>query len=352
MINNLQVLRSIGAIMIFIHHFGFNEPISRSIGDFAVAIFMMLSGFVLCAAHQEKYVKTKSHPTIKYFICTRILKIYPLYFVSLLVMLYLYRFEGNPVAIILDLLLLQSWIPNSEYYFSGNAPAWFLSSIFFSYLIFFPFIKLITGKSRIIKYVVIGSIYTVYLLLVLTIPSQWVTAIIYINPVMQSACFILGIILWQLYNKVKSYNVNYISVLVAVLVCVIFDIIAIKYNIPERFTLAIWWWFPASTLILSLSMTDRLNNIISKILKNKHILAFGNASFSFYLIHVPWLVTTRIIMHKLNINIPLGLEFALSLTLLIPISILINKYFDKPSYTLLNKALNKSLIKLQRSSTQ
>lgn len=352
MINNLQVLRAFGAIMIFIHHFGFNEPISRTFGDFAVAIFMILSGFVLCAAHQEKYIETGKSPSIKIFICKRIFKIYPLYIVSLFVMLYLYRFNCNPIAILLDIFLLQSWIPNAEYYFSGNGPAWFLSSIFFCYFMFFPLLKLITHRYEKLKYYIIGIIYIIYFIIVLIIPTPWENAIIYINPIMQTTSFLLGIILWQIYKRFNNYKPGYYIVILAICICVIFDIIAIQYNIQERYTLSSWWWIPSSVLVISLSLTDPIDNAISKIIKNKFILAFGNASFSFYVIHVPWIIATRILMNKLNINLTLGVEFALSLTLLIPISIIINRYFDKPSYKLLNNIFKTSQLKPNAVSKQ
>ena len=54
MIKSLQSLRGVAAIMIVAHHFGFNSGMVDSFGDCAVAIFMMLSGFVLTLGYHER----------------------------------------------------------------------------------------------------------------------------------------------------------------------------------------------------------------------------------------------------------------------------------------------------------
>lgn len=47
----------------------------------------------------------------------------------------------NILAVLADVLLLQSWYPANAVTFYLNGPAWFLSDIMFCYAVFVPFIS-------------------------------------------------------------------------------------------------------------------------------------------------------------------------------------------------------------------
>ena len=57
--------------------------------------------------------------------------------------------------------------------------------------------------------------------------------------------------------------------------------------------------------------------------------------------YMPWLHTTRGTMSKLNIDLPLIVEFAISLPLLVIVSIIVNRFFEIPVSHCLNSLLNR-----------
>lgn len=162
MIYSLQTLRALGAIFIVIHHLGFKNSIVASMGDCAVSIFMMLSGFVLTAAFYDR-AKRKQLPSFRSFIIKRLVKIYPLYFVGMLFMMGLDKFHISPKIAAADFLMLQSWVPDNNWFFSANAPLWFVSDLMLCYCLFLPVLKVLVGNRQFFKYSVARFIPLIYI---------------------------------------------------------------------------------------------------------------------------------------------------------------------------------------------
>lgn len=113
-------------------------------GHLGVALFFVMSGFL--SAYNYLDTMDTEHITVKScvkFSYNKITKLYPLYFAMMLIPLagQVYGAINGLISwgkvfgkFAADALLLQSWIPINEYYFSLNGPAWYLSSIGFSYL--------------------------------------------------------------------------------------------------------------------------------------------------------------------------------------------------------------------------
>ena len=104
-------------------------------GDCGVAFFLMLSGFVLSLRYGGKLREGSFH--YGRFLKRRFLKLYPLHLLCLVFFLAVAR-PRLDLSVLLNALLLQSWVPRPDYYFSCNSVSWFLSSLFFCYLLF-PF---------------------------------------------------------------------------------------------------------------------------------------------------------------------------------------------------------------------
>lgn len=148
MIQNLQSLRGLAAILIFYHHYGFSSTIVQSFGDFGVVFFMMLSGFVLyMSAERRRNIEGKI-PTARKFMQSRLTKIYPLYLLCWISAIIIMPYSGSQIGKILGLFALQSWVPAADVYFSGNAVAWFISDIIFCYLLFTPIHRLIINRPH------------------------------------------------------------------------------------------------------------------------------------------------------------------------------------------------------------
>lgn len=135
---SLDILRVGCTLCVFLCHASFLLPatINDYIGTltgFVLELFFILSGFVATVTwnDQPRYFQRK------------ILKVWPLHFVMYLacfVLQYLYSPEAFSIIdsvkqTVVNLLLLQSWTPNEVYVYSYNGVTWFLSSLFFCYLL-------------------------------------------------------------------------------------------------------------------------------------------------------------------------------------------------------------------------
>lgn len=334
MIKSLQSLRAIGALMIFIHHFGFENRIITSFGDCAVNWFMMMSGFVLCAAHENRlaplYASGLLKPTasdVRRFMVKRIKHIAPLYFLALLLMLFLRRYEFNFASLIASGLMIQSWIPLREFYFGYNSPAWFVSDIMFCYLLFLPLLWFISYYRRgaIRLFVGILVVYGALLWLIPESPDEG-NFFFYILPLMQLPSFVIGMIMWQIASKLRTISTpTHCNTLILCALLIIALTMAGYGFFPQRINLSSYWWPSTALLLIILTITDSANCLMSRLLHWRPLIALGNASMAFYLLHLPWLYASRILLDKLNQTIPAAIQLPGSILLLALISVAIHR---------------------------
>lgn len=287
MIKSLQSIRFIFALMIFIHHF--YQPQIEQFGSFPVAFFFILSGFVLTMGYSERILKGE----ITYFsyICKRIIHIFPLNWVALILALFVpidwnmnlnYYITHIPSA-----FLLQSWIPLSSIYFSGNAVAWFLSDIFFFYLVFPYILRLLSSKY---KHFMMAVVLLLYLVLIHIVPDSWNHPLIYINPMLRIVDFCIGIylcLLWKAFphENRSSFYFNSVIELLAGIISVFF--ILVYPFIAVRYSLASLYWIPSVILILAFVKSESGGGgIFSRMLSYRYLTYLGSLSFAFYMFHL------------------------------------------------------------------
>lgn len=131
----------IAAISIVIYHFGLdvypfnigyiNQVFSHA--NLGVSYFFVLSGFVLIIAYGNKDVID-----FKIFIKNRLARIYPLYFLGIILSIFfsVIRLDLNMNDLFLNLFVLQNWVSGTFY--AINYPAWSICAEFFFYCSF-PF---------------------------------------------------------------------------------------------------------------------------------------------------------------------------------------------------------------------
>ena len=120
-------------MMIFMSHFAYRDIRAFDAGgDCGVAFFFMLSGFVCSLGYGHRL----REGTFNYagFIWKRFMKLYPLHLLCLLFYLVVSH-SPLDLKVLLNILLLQSWVPDADWYFSCNSVSWFLSSLLFCYLV-------------------------------------------------------------------------------------------------------------------------------------------------------------------------------------------------------------------------
>lgn len=137
MIKDLQSLRFIFVLLVFMSHITWTDTSFDFGGECGVAFFFILSGFVLSVGFGAK-VETgmfRRRP----FLIKQLLKFYPLHIIMMIVMLLMDMRIGmytEPYLLLPNILLLQSWFPDDKFYFVANGSSWFLSDMMFFYLMF------------------------------------------------------------------------------------------------------------------------------------------------------------------------------------------------------------------------
>lgn len=141
-IDSLQAVRAIACILAFMHHCYITD-----FGVQGVAIFFMLSGFLMCRSYYDRSLPRTPIDCLR-FSARKIWKLYPLHILTMLPVLALdiYTMKTAPqpgaAALIAEklaasVLLVQSWSPRLASAFNGVA--WYLSVSLFLYFAF-PFI--------------------------------------------------------------------------------------------------------------------------------------------------------------------------------------------------------------------
>ena len=198
MIHPLQSLRFVFVMLIVMSHLTLpgHTPFDAG-GDCGVAFFFILSGFILSHRYTPSILEgSYSHPG---FLRRRLLKVYPLHLLCLAVWLLVFGHTTVDGRVVANALLLQSWIPLADYYFSCNAVSWFLSTLLFCYLVF-PIAH--RHASWAATALLLAGCLIVYLL----VPYSQV-GVLYVHPLMRSVDFFLGIMLHRLWaeNSQKTW---------------------------------------------------------------------------------------------------------------------------------------------------
>lgn len=331
MISNLQSLRGVAALMIFAHHFGFHSAVTESFGDCAVAIFMMLSGFVLAIAYLRRRDAGAAPPAFSHFFTRRLIRIYPLYLIAQLCVFALLHFDIGATKAIADILMLQSWIPSRDYYFSANAPSWFISDLMLCYLLFLPTIKLFTEKPR-ASVTAIAVALAAFFICITLLPDRLVHPIIYIFPPMQFPAFALGIVGAIIIHKAPSPSRSPLAADVLMLIPIaLFAIQVYAYPaVTPRLTLSSYWWPAAFALICALTLYDKTKCVITTVLHTPLLVRLGDISYALYIFHLPFLYVWQRSFAHFGIRLPIGCDFALATVALISVAWLVHRFCERP----------------------
>lgn len=329
MIKSLQSLRGVCALLIVAHHFGFTSAVVESFGDFAVALFMMLSGFVLAIAYRGRVTAGTDIPAGR-FMFKRLARIVPLYLLGQLAMMAIMQFNIAPSKAIADLLMVQSWIPSADYYFSANSPSWFVSDLILCYVLFIPVLTFVYRRPRVANPAGV-ILLAVYFAVTFCVPQPLVHPIVYIFPPMQFPAFLAGIFLSRLYKE-NTRNVAPLTadiVIPAVTILIVAQMFAARF-IPDRLSLASYWWPASAMAILFLARFDNVACRASKILRSFPLVTLGNVSYALYILHLPLLRIWRIGWKHIGITLPEAVDFVTFCMVAIAVATVVHRFFEKP----------------------
>lgn len=333
----VQSVRGIFAVLIFLSHYEMSGgPVFGMGGDLGVALFFILSGYGLALGFSSR----RSFSTPK-FLLSRLIKIYPLHLTCLIAAIILFHCSDLP-AIAANLLLLQSWVPDAEYYFSGNGVSWFLSSLLFCYAMFPLIHRALKGYFRATL-----SVYAIAVVLLATcylpalqrnLTSQEINYWSYIFPAARVLDFTLGMILYELsvradsaIRRLAKLNEAYQWIIEpAVVALLAVGIITARY-IPQCYVSALWWWLPEGALIFMLFNFPQWQGPVSRLLRTKALVWFGNQSFCFYMLHSMLISVTGRLINKFDLDVQPAGKFLLTFIVIVAASVMCEKIIVTPA---------------------
>ena len=271
MIRTLQSLRFIFVMMIFMSHFAYRDIRAFDAGgDCGVAFFFILSGFV-CSLGYGQQIR---EGIFSYgdFLWKRLKKLYPLHLLCLLFFL-LVNQTPLDLKVLVNALLLQSWIPDSEWYFSCNKVSWFLSSLLFCYAVF-PLVY-----RHLSKYLTL-AILLVYAAVCWLIPYDQVNAVLYVFPLVRFVDFYLGMLLCRFYERKSDMDVRNGMELLLIFLLVL--TLAVYPLMDAKLRNAPLFWLILLPLILVFAHES---GTVSGLLKSRPMQFLGSLAMPLFLTH-------------------------------------------------------------------
>ena len=349
MIKPLTSLRMFFALCVFLSHLSFLKEdelyaqLFNSIfyeGFLGVSFFFILSGFILAYNYKAKF--STAAVSKKVFYVSRLARIYPMHFITMLIALVLSLASSTDSLKYLpqNIFLIQSFFSDPNVFFSLNSPSWSISNEMFFYLLF-PFAILLSTNKKIFLLSIFSLlIFILNINLNENIKHYW----LYISPIIRFSDFLLGVLLFDIFEKMKKIYTEKKSLLYlefgAILLFIIFFIFHEKIDLGYRYS--IYYWIPMSLIILVFSLSSILGKkkSISGFLSNKYLVWLGEISFCFYLIHFMSIQIINYIRLKFLFDMDLLLLSLMIFLLTLIASAVAYKYIEKP----LNKKVKEYLL--------
>ncbi len=225
------------------------------------------------------------------------------------------------------LTLTHAYVPKADYFFSFNSPSWSLCCeqlFYFS----FPFLMILTKNHK--RMLLLWCIFAVITVAGMSVtPEEYIKAYWYVNPITRFPDFILGMLLFPAYSKLKNIHISkQKGSLMEVAVLILFLAFYLSASfIPKVYRYSCYYWLPVALVILCFSLQK---GIISRLLSNRALIIGGEISFSFYLIHLFIILTYAQWQNQSGIMIPWYISIPLIWVTAITLSWISYLYFEKP----------------------
>lgn len=316
----------------------------------SVTYLYVLSGFVMSLVYyrpQEKF-------TIGKYWTSRILRLYPLYLISFLLVCYYYIdsiARIKPQKTLANIFVLQAWWP--PYAQSFNYAAWSMTVEFFFYALF-PFFTMWAYRQSTKKLILVS--------IALWVATQIIHNILWVGyypdegnfliyfPLFHLSSFILGAVggIWFLRegrNQTIKSRTSLSVLLGSVLLVSVYIILSSK-NI----------WFPngmelmtgllAPLLAVSIMALALDKSLLSKIFNHPALVALGDTSYGLYILHVPFIWLFLRALENSSLADPQLVFDYTFLPLMVASGLLIHYYVDSPLRNWLKTVLQRVSIPL------
>ena len=336
MIKSLQGLRVISMLIIFMWHCGY----SNFKAGIPVTFFFILSGFLSYITYKDKKEESIVIASIDY--CKLKLKrIYPIHLITFLISvplrikIILNNFGKEIIVMITHLLLIQSIIPITHFYFNYNESAWYVSTLMFCYLFTQILVKII-NKIQNMNKKLFKSIFLLLVTLVVqtvlykvfnnTKLSQW---FLYISPFYRILDYFMGMLVGFIWINTRK-DINFNKNIMTIFEIFILSVISINY-IPS---INIYCEVNKALLLVGVFVFSLEGGLLSKILSNRIFIYFADFSFEFFLVHMPIIIICGKVSEILGVRTLIGRGATVSISFIITVVLakILNNYVTKKKY--------------------
>jgi peptidoglycan/LPS O-acetylase OafA/YrhL len=320
-----------------------------------VTLFFVLSGFVLTVTYGDVLAKPQI-ASITNYVLARIARIIPLYWLILVLVLVVWNSFGPPHTtngLWWHFLAIQAWTGDLKLAYSWNGPGWSVGVELFLYAMF-PLLVLLAGvltstkKVVVLAILVVAAMATLVILFHLTgndrLPlsnaasaHRW----IYRSPLVRLGDFTLGICAALIYARERG-RVSLIKTapfLAVSMSMLILGLMAVPQLLNSSPSYDLAYAVPGAVLIFSLALSSHQG--IARFLGSVTLVALGELSYAFYLIHVPvgaqfqrWGVSSN------GFTLVSGMVLILCLLFLVALSWALHVSFERPARIFLRKRLS------------
>lgn len=332
---SLTALRFVAALFVFSWHCVPTRKVSAtfSLGYAGVAFFFVLSGFILTYTYRDVF-------SARAFYVARLARVYPLHLAVMpFAILVLATCGPNPVWSAVDvatrvreiaaqLVLVQSWSTNPVVHFGANGPAWSISDEAFFYLLF-P--ALAWGLARLTRGLgpgrltaALGGGWLTVVAILWPLPAVHNEWAIYVAPPVRLLDFMGGMVLALIFLRgagtarapLRATSLEMLAVTFAALA------IAVSVVLPPalRFSAGL---FPASAF--AIVVFARGGGALARLLAHPVAVRLGEASFAFYLVHLPVIEATQAVLGWAS---PLALPLAFGGSL--GLALALHRFLEEP----------------------
>jgi acyltransferase len=311
-------------------------------GFVGVSFFFVLSGFIIAYNYQKKLQEKEI--TRRRFWVARIARVYPLHWLTLFIAAILGDYVVASGGLdwcrhfLASLTLTHAYIPEADYYFSFNSPSWSLCCEQLFYICF-PFLVPLTRNYKHLLYIfcvtaillVVGMHFT---------PEEEIKGYWYVNPIARFPDFIAGMLLFQLYGRLKDKPITFrqgsLMEIGAVTLFLTFYMCASE--IPKVYRYSCFYWLPVAVVLISFSLQK---GILSRILSHRFLVVGGEISYGFYLIHLFILLSYAKWQKEAGFDIAWYVSVPVLFGITVLLSLLSYRYFERPMNKRVKSLLNK-----------
>lgn len=347
---SFEALRVIFILYMVLHHLdtfngieipSFSENIKKFCfeGFVGVNFFFMLSGLGCVLGYKDRLDENKISSAG--FLYNRFAKLYPAYFLFLILSVFLYNggHFGKMKLFLMHTFMLQTFPLTSNQAFGYNGVAWCVFASFFFYLIFIAIHKI--NFKECLSYIAFLSVFIAVNILFHSEDGYVMTALFYTNPIFRLLDFLIGM-------AIGLYFKNHLPIhsckmqIASILVFLSFLFVGAYSNISWLYKWSIYYLFPCAFLLVSFYGETRLSKTL---FGHQFWLSLSSASMVIFLSHQQFLNLIKLHLPEPYCSyfyknfMPWGI--LLSLFFIVVLSLVINKYFETPIYSLLIKLKNR-----------